>query len=123
MNFIFRNDLAAGTTSMVNRHPMPGEETLYPMLSNDPDHTVYGLVAYRPNLTHTGHVLIVEGETMAGTQTASEFLLDDTHLLPFLKSIQKKDGTIPHFEVLIRSSSLAGESSRIEKVAYRVDSD
>ena len=123
MNFTFRNDLAAGTTSMANRHPMPGEEALYSMLSNDPDHTVYGLVAYRPNLTHTGHVLIVEGETMAGTQTASEFLLDDTHLLPFLKSIQKKDGTIPHFEVLIRSSSLGGESSRIEKVAYRVDSD
>ncbi len=93
------------------------------MLSNDPEHTVYGLVAYRPNLTRTGHVLIVEGETMAGTQTASEFLLDDNHLLPFLKSIQKKDGTIPHFEVLIRSSSLAGESSQIDRVAYRVEAD
>lgn len=123
MNFTFRNDLAAGTTSMVNRHPQPGEEAVYPMLSNDPEHTVYGLVAYRPNLTRTGHVLIVEGETMAGTQTASEFLLDDTHLLPFLKAIQKKDGTIPHFEVLIRSSSLGGESSRIDRVAYRVDAD
>lgn len=123
MNFRFRNDLAAGTTSMVNLHPQPGELAVYPMLSNDPEHTVYGLVAYRPNLTRTGHVLIVEGETMAGTQTASEFLLDDTHLLPFLKSIQKKDGTIPHFEVLIRSSSLAGESSQIDRVAYRVDSD
>jgi hypothetical protein len=123
MNFTFQNNLAAGTTSMVNRHPQPGELATYPMLNNDPEHTVYGLVAYRPNLTRTGHVLIVEGETMAGTQTASEFLLDDTHLLPFLKSIRKSDGTIPHFEVLIRSSSLAGESSQIDRVAYRVDSD
>lgn len=123
MNFTFQNNLAAGTTSMVNRHPQTGEQALYPMLSNDPQHTVYGLVAYRPNLTRTGDVLIVEGETMAGTQTASEFLLDDTLLLPFLKSIQKKDGTIPHFEVLIRSSSVAGESSQIDRVAYRVDVD
>lgn len=123
MNFRFHNDLAAGTTSMVNVHPQAGELAAYPMLSNDPEHTVYGLVAYRPNLARTGHVLIVEGETMAGTQTASEFLLDDSHLLPFLKSIQKKDGTIPHFEVLIRSSSLAGESSQIDRVAYRVDED
>ncbi len=60
---------------------------------------------------------------MAGTQTASEFLLDDTHLLPFLKSIQKKNGAIPHFEVLIRSSSLGGESSRIDLVAFRADPD
>ncbi|WP_083344962.1 hypothetical protein [Terriglobus roseus] len=123
MNFTFQNNLAAGTTSMGNRHPQAGEQAMYPMLSNDPLHTVYGLVAYRPNLTRTGHVLIVEGETMAGTQTASEFLLDDTHLLPFLKSIQKKDGTIPHFEVLIRSSSVAGESAQIDRVAYRVDAD
>lgn len=123
MNFTFQNNLAAGTTSMVNRHPQTGEQAIYPMLSNDPAHTVYGLVAYRPNLTRTGHVLIVEGETMAGTQTASEFLLDDTHLLPFLKSIQKKDGTIPHFEVLIRSSSVAGESAQIDRVAYRIDGD
>jgi hypothetical protein len=123
MNFRFHNDLAAGATSMVNMHPLTDEKAVYPMLSNDPEHTVYGLVAYRPNLTRTGHVLIVEGETMAGTQTASEFLLDDNHLLPFLKSIQKKDGTIPHFEVLIRSSSLAGESSQIDRVAYRVETD
>jgi hypothetical protein len=123
MNFTFRNNLAAGTTEMVNRHPLAGEQPIYPMVSNDPDHTVYGLVAYRPNLTRTGHVLIVEGETMAGTQTASEFLLDDTHLLPFLKSIQRKDGTIPHFEALIRSSSLGGQSSQIERVAFRAYTD
>ncbi|AFL90008.1 hypothetical protein Terro_3799 [Terriglobus roseus DSM 18391] len=123
MNFTFQNDLAAGTTAIVNRHPLAKEQAIYPMLPADPDHTVYGLVAYRPNLTHTGHVLIIEGETMAGTQSASEFLLDDAHLLPFLKSIQRRDGTIPHFEVLIRSSSLGGESSRIALVAFRSEAD
>jgi hypothetical protein len=123
MNFTFRTDLAKSVTVMQNRHPQPDEQAEYPMLSTDPEHTVYGLVAYRPNLTHTGQVLIVEGETMAGTQSASEFLLDDAHLLPFLTSIKRNDGSIPHFEVLIRSSSLGGESSRIEPVAYRVEND
>jgi hypothetical protein len=121
MNFVFRNDLAAGTTAMVNRHPKAGEPGMYPMLNNDPQHIVYGLVAYRPNLTHTGHVLIIEGETMAGTQTASDFVLDDAQFLPFLKKIQQKDGSIPHFEVLLRSSSLGGESAQVNMVAYRTE--
>src|SRR6201999_2392874 len=55
LNFTFRHDRDNGTTAMVNRHPHAGESALYPMLPGDPQHTVYGLVVYRPNLTRTGH--------------------------------------------------------------------
>ena len=60
---------------------------------------------------------------MAGTQTAADFVFDDSHFLPFLNKIKGADGTIPYFELLLRSSSFGGQSSRIEMVAFRVETD
>ena len=121
MNFYFVNDLASGSFSLINRSPHPGESSHYDSLANDPQKTVYGLVAFRPTLSGSGNVLILEGQSMAGTQTASDFVFDDGYLLPFLHQIQNSDGTIPHFELLLRSKNLNGESARIEIVAYRVE--
>jgi hypothetical protein len=123
MNFLFQSDLNDGLASIVNRHPKAGEQALYAMTENDPEHTVYGLLAYSPNLTQSGHVLIVEGLIVAGTQSACDFLFDDSDLLPFLAKIRRNDGSIPRFEVLVRPSDLAGESSKLEPVAYRVGDD
>ncbi len=108
MNFLFQDDLLHDRAQMINRHPLPGEAMHYDSTPQDPSPTIYGLVAYRPNLNKSGHVLILEGQTMAGTQTAADFLFDNSYILPFLKRIERKDGTIPYFELLLRSSSLGG---------------
>ncbi len=121
MNFFFQNDLAAGVFSAVNRHPKPGEQITYNSRTDDPDKTIYGVVAYRPSLNGSGKVLILEGQSMAGTETASDFVFDDGYLLPFLHSIRRADGTVPCFELLLRSKSMSGESSRIEIVATRIE--
>jgi len=121
MNFYFKNDLAGGVFSVVNRQPRAGEQPTYDSLINDPDHTVYGVVAYRPSLGGSGKVLILEGQSMAGTETASDFVFDDGYLLPFLQSIRRRDGTVPYFELLLRSTSMSGEASRIDIVASRIE--
>jgi len=121
MNFYFQNDLAGGVFSVVNRRPSPGEQTTYDSRADDPEKTVYGVVAYRPSLSGSGKVLIVEGQSMAGTETASDFVFDDGYLLPFLQSIRRPDGTIPYFELLLRSKSISGEASRLEVMATRVE--
>ena len=41
LNFAFHHDRENGTTAMVNRHPHAGELAVYPMLTGDPQHTVY----------------------------------------------------------------------------------
>ena len=120
MNFYFENDLAAGVFSIVNRAPHPGEQPKYDATADDPDHTVYGLVAYRPSLSGSGKVLILEGQSMAGTETAADFVFDDGYLLPFLRSIRKPDGSIPYFELLLRSRSIGAEASRLEVIASRI---
>jgi hypothetical protein len=108
MNFYFQNDLAEGVFSVVNRQPRVGEQPTYDSLTNDPDRTVYGVVAYRPLLNGSGKVLILEGQSMAGTETVSDFVFDDGYLLPFLQSIRRRDGVIPYFELLLRSKSMSG---------------
>lgn len=121
MDFYFQNDLAGGVFSVVNRKPRTGEQQTYDSRTNDPDHTVYGVVAYRPSLDGSGKVLILEGQSMAGTETASDFVFYDGYLLPFLRSIRKPDGAIPYFELLLRSKSMSGEASRIEIMASRIE--
>ncbi len=120
LNFHFVDDLLHDKARMVNLHPLAGESDHYDSTPEDSTPTVYGLVAYRANLQNPGHVLILEGQTMAGTQTSVDFVFDEAYLLPFLRKIVRPDGTIPEFEVLLRSRSFAGQSSRIEIVAYRV---
>jgi hypothetical protein len=123
MNFFFQDDLLHDTATIVNRHPLPGEALHYDSTPHDPAPTVYGIVAYLPNIPKSGHVLILEGQTMAGTQAAADFVFDDSYLLPFLKKISAPDGSIPNFELLLRSSSFGGQSSRIDPIAYRVEKE
>lgn len=123
LNFHFEDDLLHDKAQMINRNPLPGEAAHYDSTPQDAAPTIYGVVAYRPNLQTSGHVLILEGQTMAGTQTAADFIFDDAYLLPFLKKISKADGSIPYFEVLLRSKSLGGQSSRLEVTAYRVEKE
>jgi hypothetical protein len=59
---------------------------------------------------------------MAGTETAADFVFDDAYLLPFLEKIRRKDGSIPYFELVLRSKNLGGNASNLEVLAYRVDS-
>lgn len=121
MNFYFVNDLRSQYFALMNRHPKAGEQAQYTYDSKDPDHTVYGVVAFQPTMSDSGDALILEGQTMAGTEAATDFVFDNTYLLPFLKQIKRPDGSLPHFEVLIASKSLNGDASRLQVVAYRVE--
>jgi hypothetical protein len=51
----------------MNTHPLSGELNLYG--TPEKDHT-YGLIAYLPNLTSTGHILIVGGLNTAGAPSS-----------------------------------------------------
>lgn len=60
---------------------------------------------------------------MAGTESAADFVFDDSRLLPFPNSIRKPDGTLPYFEVLLQSNNLNGNTSKSEMIGYRVSSN
>jgi hypothetical protein len=119
MNFVFQDNYKTGIFSVLNRSPKSGEPAHWDAVWNDPQRRVYGLVAYVPNLSGDGNVLILEGTSMSGTEAARDFVMDDSQLLPFLKKIQRADGSLPHFEVLLGTQNMSASALRSNLLAWR----
>jgi hypothetical protein len=114
MNFVLNIDLIHGVHGFRNRNPQPGERPFYSGTAAE-----FGVLAFMPNLTGNGNVLIVEGTSVAGTEAISDLLFMDSDLEAFLRKITRRDGSIPKFEILLESQSLNGSASRSHIVAYR----
>lgn len=121
MNFTFHNDRKDHILSVLNRAPRGNEPKQWDStpLRVEPQQRVYAVVAWLPNLSGNGHVLLVEGTTVAGTECAWDFVNDDTRLEPFLRSIRRPNGVLPPFELLLDASNIAGNASQSNILAYR----
>lgn len=118
LNFRFEFDSQQSTFR--NVQPMPGERAAYHAPLLDPTEN-YSVIALLPNLSQTGNVLIVEGNSMEGTQAAVEFLASpefSAHLLPNLQA--RPGDPLRYFEVLIKSRQVAGGSNDSSVVAVRI---
>jgi hypothetical protein len=104
-------------SGFVNPSPRPGESELY--TTNGQEDRTFGIIAYRPNLAGTGHVLIVAGLNTAGTQAAASFLLDSSSMMPTLQRARLADGKLQPFEVLVSASNVATNASTPHLVLER----
>jgi hypothetical protein len=123
MNFVLLHDRQRHTFDVINRSPRGTELSRYEADTVDPQQKVYGLIALRPNLEGFGDILILEGTSMAGTESAADFVFDDARLLPFLEQIKSRNGALPYFELLLQSNSMNGSASQSEVVAYRTSAN
>lgn len=120
MNFVLDDNRETRIFSVLNRAPQGNEPARWESDFNDPQHIVYGVVAFLPNLSGNGNVLILEGTSMPGTESAGDFVFDDSAVLPFLKKISSRDGTLPYFELLVRTSNMGGSAAKSTIQAYRI---
>jgi hypothetical protein len=120
MNFFGSNDGVRHIYSFINRHPQAGEPDRYFVSDADPKQRVLGVLAFISNLDGNGNALVIEGNSMAGTEAITDFLFNDEALLPFLNRLMRPDGTLPHFEVLIESNSVNGSAGSFHILAYRI---
>ena len=120
MNFIGKVEWINHRYTFLNRHPLAGEATAYATSEGDPARRVLGVLAYLPNVEGSGNTLIIEGNSMAGTEAISDFVFDDAALLPFLQKLKTHDGAIPWFEVLIEANSVNGSAGPFRILAYRI---
>jgi hypothetical protein len=116
MNFTFFSDPATHVSSINNKSPQGNEPHRWDM----GDGKAYAIVAYLPGLTDKGNSLIIGGTSMTGTESALDFISDDTQLLPFLRRIQRPDGRLPHFELVLEANGTSGNAVRSQIVAWRV---
>jgi len=118
MTFSLDYEDTTGLGYVANRHPHPGEAASYTPSSQYPNGFVgYSVVAYLPNPSHSGNVIIITGTDSDATSAAAEFLTSEEQLGKFRKTIDAE--RFPYFEVLLKTSRLSGTSLSSEIVAYR----
>ena len=114
-------DSQSHTNVVYNRNPAHEESAQYAEVGDDPSHLAYGVVAYLPSLDKEGSALLVGGTSKAGTEAASEFLLS-TRFDRFLHTIDS-GGAPPHFEILLSTQNLNGNSYEGTIVCYHLLAD
>jgi len=121
LNFQFSPGIEfGGSGAIVNTRPLPGEATHFASITGDPANRTYGVIAYVPNLENTGHVILIEGVNMAGTQAAGDFLLSPGQMRPMLERALDAQGNLQPFEILLETTSIGAAASRFKVLSERV---
>jgi hypothetical protein len=117
LNFVTDYDYDHALQVVRNRNPRPGEKAIYtvPVASNSL--IGYTVIAYLPNPSGTGSVIILAGTDSDATGAAASFLTSEDQM-------EKLRGTFhtdrfPYFEVLLKTSRLSGTFFNADLVAYR----
>jgi hypothetical protein len=121
LNFHFDYDSKSHLAGFRNVKPTAGEQGVY-WTEGSPtqlDET-YGVIAFLPNLSHNGNVLIIQGATGEGTEAAGEYITHPELLSQLLRTIHAIDKNhVRYFEVLLKSGTIAGTSKDAQIIAYR----
>ncbi len=106
---------------VIDRHPSAGKPEQYVEASENGAETSYGVLALLPGLTGEGCALLFEGSGMAGTEAAADFPFSGKQFSRFLGQLGRNaDGTIPYFEVLLKTRSLQGNAPEERVLDWRV---
>jgi hypothetical protein len=111
LNFVTDYDYTRKIAVVRNRNPKPGEQASY---SNS---VVSAVIAYLPNPSHTGNIIILAGTDSDATGAAAAFLTSEDRMQK-LRATFHAD-RFPYFEALLKTSRLNGTFFDAEVVAYR----
>jgi hypothetical protein len=115
---LYRNQMEEAWIS--NANPQPGEAAAYTSHWNEPAHQTYALITFLPNLAGNGHILMIQGLDVAGTQAAAETLFRGDAIAPVLKKATLPDGKLRSFEVLLQSTSIQSNAANTQIIASRI---
>lgn len=107
-------------STILNRKPQKGEAEKYASHWNEPTHETYALISYLPNLNGSGHLLMLEGMDVAGTQAAAEALLAGSALTATLHQARRPNGSLAPFEVLLKATSIEANATDMQVIASRI---
>ncbi len=127
LNFVLALDPPPGGPRFENKAPGPGEPAAFSIPCRfDIDGTertemeAYALVALVPNLSDRGHVLLLEGLNMEGTDAAGDCVTNPERLAALLRQLGHKPGTpVRPFEALLKLTSIPGGYADPAVIAFR----
>jgi hypothetical protein len=103
----------------INKNPRAGEQANYISQSDGTPSRTYALISFLPEPAGSGHALLLQGQGMAGTQAAGDFLSDPHEMEPILKKAQIAGGSIGPFEVLIEARTVGNNEVQSRVVLER----
>lgn len=111
LNFVTDYDYARKVAIVRNRHPKPGEQAVYD------DSGASAVIAYLPNPSHSGNIIILAGTDSDATGAAAAFLTSEDKMERLRTTFHTT--SFPYFEVLLKTSRLSGTFFDAEPVAFR----
>jgi hypothetical protein len=121
LNFITDFDYAHGAQIVRNHSPKPGEQAVYSVPSGPNTFFGYAAIAYLPNPSRSGRVIILAGTDSDATGAAAAFLTSEDQMEMLRKTLHAD--RFPYFEVLLKTSRLSGTFFNAELLAYRAYSN
>lgn len=106
--------------TLIDTKPQAGEAPSYVSHWNDPAHETFSLIEYLPNLGGNGHILLLQGLDVAGTQAAAETLFHPDVIAPILRRATRSDGSLRSFEILLRSTSIESNATNAQVIGSRI---
>lgn len=119
-NFRIVDSPGMNGATIINLKPQPGEAGSYASHWNEPAHETFALIAFLSNLSGTGHLLVLQGLDVAGTQAAAEMLFHRSAIDPILRQATRPDGSLANFEVLLRATSIESNATGSQVIASRI---
>jgi hypothetical protein len=109
----------AGYSGFENRHPLPGERSLY----SRPERPLtmdYAVIALMPGVQTGKRTLIFSGLTTLGTQAAVEYACRKDSLAELLKVVSSPSGEVRPFEALLEVTLEGGVPLQSKLLSIRV---
>jgi len=116
MDFQFHGPMEGVAAHFSDRHPPRGKPPSYSTEGG----RIFAVVAFLPNLSNSGNVLLLEGLNMTGTESALDFVLEKDRIEPLLQKIVKPDGTLPYFELLLECTTMTDTATPASVVEVRL---
>ena len=119
MSFVVHDD-PSSVLRVENRQPKSGEKSEYIYDPHDPQHRGLATIAFLPNLSGGGNLLVVQGFSLAGTQAAAEFVTNRRDIDDLFQTFAGNAAKLPHFEILLSTMEVNGMASRPLLLAWHV---
>lgn len=120
LNFDIGWDWKLGEGYVVNKHPAKGELAIYRDTLSQGTRKSYGVLAFVPGIDENGAALLFEGTGMAGTEAASDLPFSSTLFANVARAIGATPQHIPWFEVLLETTSVAGNAPEARIISFRL---
>lgn len=119
LNFRSRFQESPQAAFLDNHAPLPGEDATYAVVFGQGRHG-YCRVAFLPNLTRNGNVLVISGTDMASTQAGGQFISSER----WIRILRSRLGLtetarFPYFEVLLKVEFPVARAPVFNVIAHR----